>query len=169
MKKKTKFIIGFWLVFIVLFLIGHVILSKIIMYYKERPAIETAEAYDVMKQYQQGVLAFYDDNGYCPSMADKERIEGKPRAYHYVESIRLLRDKTMKTCFISAVMRKDTPSRSVKNKILVMAYNASIQEPWKCYTNIKDEHVISACFDHPLPIEFEQALTRYLNDLKENE
>ena len=168
MQKKTRFMIGFWLVFIVLFIIGHIILSNIIMYYQQRPAIETAEAYDVMSQYKQSVLAFYNDKGYCPTMVEKEQISGAPKAYRYVESLRLLRDDSTKTCFISAVMREDTPSPSVKGKTLVIVYNSSMAKPWACYTDINDKYVINACLDHPLPMAFKQALASYLSNLQRN-
>lgn len=166
MQKKTKFIIGFWFVFLVLFIIGHIILSKIIIYYIERPAIETAEAYDVMGQYKSAVLAFYNDKGYCPTMADKAQLEGVPKAYEYVGSIRLLRDASTKTCFIAAVMRTDTPSRAVKGKTMVIAYNAAMLKPWECYTDIKNKYVVSPCLNRPLPMDFKQALTMYLETVQ---
>lgn len=165
MQKKTKYIIGFWFVFMVLFIIGHIILSKIIVYYQQRPAIETAEAYEVLQQHQQQLVTFYQVNGYCPRMADKDKILGTPKAYHYVESIRLLQDKTSTTCFIAAVMRLDTPSQSVKGKTVVVGYNPLKPESWECYTDIEDKHVVSACFNHPLPIAFKQALSSYLREL----
>lgn len=167
MKKRTSFIIGFWVILIILFMVGHKILSKVILYYQQMPAIETKEAYQLISHYKRAVASFYQKTGRCPTMAEKKQIIPQEQAYNYVKFIRLLADEEKKTCFISAVMREDTPSRDVKNQLVTIAYKADQHaDNWSCYTSINNIYTIEACRNRPLPSSFRKALADYERNIK---
>lgn len=160
--SRKKFIIVFWIVFVLLFIVSHKFLASIIIDYQHRPAIETQEAYELMMRYQQPVLAFYKQYQRCPLMADKSLIITEVEAYHYVKTIRFLEDATSKTCFINVVMRDDTPSKAVKGRLLTIAYQANrLNDNWYCYTNIESKYTVSSCRHRPLPQNFLQVIKQY--------
>lgn len=168
MNRKTVTIISFWIIFIGLFILGHKILSNIIIHYQQMPATETKQAYQLISQYKQSVINFYQQMGRCPDMADKKQIIPTVEAYTYVKIIRFLGDPESKTCFISAQMREDTPSKDVKNQFITLAYKVD-QPPtnnWICYTNIKNINTIKYCRGHALPNNFLKALANYKRTIK---
>lgn len=167
-KKRTVFIIGFWVIFVVLFIVSHKLLSNIIIHYQQSPAQETTEAYQLIKQYQQPIIEFYKQHQRCPSMADKKQLMPEVEAYHYVKTIRLLADPANHSCFITAVMRGDTPSEDVKNGLITLAYDVS-QMPindWACYTNITNIYTVAACRNKPLPENFQRVHREYIRSIQ---
>lgn len=167
-KKRTVIIIGFWVIFIVAFIVSHKVLSDIIIHYQKRPAAETKEAYQLITHYQSVVAKFYQENGRCPLMSDKKQIIPNVEAYHYVKTIRLLADQVNNTCFIMAVMRDDTPNKDVKNGLITIAYDTRqpLQEDWPCYTDITNIYTIEACRNNPLPQNLQRVLSEYTKSLK---
>lgn len=167
-KKRTVFIIAFWVIFVVLFIVSHKVLSKIIIHYQKSPAEETTQAYQLIKQYQQPVIEFYKQYQRCPTMADKKQLIATAEAYHYVKTIRLLADPTTNSCFITAVMRSDTPSKDVKNGLITIVYDVS-QMPtndWPCYTNITNIYTVATCRNKPLPENFQRAHSEYIRSIE---
>lgn len=160
--KRKKFIIGFWVLFVLLFIVSHKFLAGIIVGYQQRPADETKEAYELITQYRLPVIAFYEQYKRCPQMADKRVIIPNVTAYHYVKTIRFLEDPISSTCFITAVMRDDTPSESVKGRLITIAYDKNKQPAtWSCFTNINNKYTVSPCLDKPLPQRFLQIIEQY--------
>lgn len=171
MKRKTIFIIGFGVIFIILFIVSHAVLSKVILHYQKMPATETAEAYQIISDYKQQVIDFYQTQGRCPVMADKSQIVPEVKAYTYVSTIRLLADPQSNSCFIVAVMRTDTPSVGVKGELLTIAYqadqsNQGAEGNWLCYTSITHIYTLEACRNRPLPMSFQRALADYERNKK---
>lgn len=167
LKKRISFIIGFWVILIILFLIGHKILSKVILHYQQMPSIETKEAYQLISHYKHSLESYYVKMGRCPSMAEKNQLIPQMSAHQYVKFIRLLADEQTKTCFIAAVMRDDTPSRDVKNQLVTIAYRADQPiNKWSCYTSVNNIYTIKACRDRPLPNSFLRALADYERNMK---
>lgn len=167
--NRKKFVIGFWVIFALLFIVSHKFLASIILDYQRRPAVETEEAYQLMRQYQQSVLTFYKQYHRCPVMTDKSLIIQKVEAYHYVKTIRFLEDPAIKMCFINAVMRKDTPSKVVKGGLLIIAYDTNKpNDNWHCYTNIESKYTVSPCRDRPLPQSFLHIVQQYELSIKDD-
>lgn len=168
MKKKLLYLMSCWIIFIGLFMLAHSILSKIIMYYQRMPAIETAQAYQLISRYKQSVINFYQETGRCPTMKDKKQIIPKIEAYTYVKVVRFLADQQNKICFISVEMRDDTPSRDVKNQTLAIAYKTDQPQAnnWICYTSINSIYTIKECRGNSLPDSFLKALAMYKRNMR---
>lgn len=167
-KKRTAFIIGFWIIFVMLFIVSHKILSDIILHYQKRPALETQQAYQLVKQYQQPLISFYKKYKRCPTMADKQQLIPQMEVHEYIKTIRFLADEHSNTCFITAVMRNDTPSKDVKNGLIAIAYdvNQMPQQEWPCYTNITNIYTVETCRNNPLPENLQRVLTEYTRSIQ---
>ena len=108
MKKKLLYLMSCWIIFIGLFMLAHSILSKIIMYYQRMPAIETAQAYQLISRYKQSVINFYQETGRCPTMKDKKQIIPKIEAYTYtsinsIYTIKECRGNSLPDSFLKAL------------------------------------------------------------------